>query len=86
MSGANSGYKTVFEGLYDVSKVMKLVPAVVAGFLFPKVHAHPRFTANGKKSPPGTTVSVSILGLQFQVWPAEGTLHRVSGAHCPKPY
>lgn len=50
MSGANSGYKTVFEGLYDVSKVLKLVRVVVAGFLFPKVRAHPRFTANGKKS------------------------------------
>lgn len=76
---------------------MKLVPAVVAGFLFPKGHAHPRFTANGKKSlgsrtssilhPPSSRYnSLSILGLQFQVWPAEGTLHRVSGAHCPKPY
>lgn len=50
MSGANSGYKTVFEGLYDESKVLKLVRVVVAGFLFPKVRAHPRFTANGKKS------------------------------------
>lgn len=50
MSGANSGYKTIFEGLYDVSKVLKLVRVVVAGFLFPKVRAHPRFTANGKKN------------------------------------
>lgn len=50
MSGTNSGYKTVFEGLYDVSKVLELVRVVVAGFLFPKVHVHPRFTANGKKS------------------------------------
>lgn len=49
MSGMNSDYKTIFEGLYDLSKVLKLVPVVVAGFLFPKVHTHPAFTAKGKK-------------------------------------
>lgn len=50
MRGMNSGYTAICEGLYDLSKVLRLVSVAVAEFLFPKVHARATFTVKGKKS------------------------------------
>lgn len=88
MSGMNSGYKTILEGLYDLSKVLELVSVAIEGFLFPKGPAHPTFTANAKSLRSWASSrynSLIIPGLQFQIRPAEGTVHRVLGAHCLKP-
>lgn len=49
MRGVNSGYTAIFEGLYDLSKVLRLVSVAGAEFLFSKVHGHATFTVKGKK-------------------------------------